>query len=516
MNSRKRAMAVLLGASALLAGTGLTISSAWLITMAAEHPPILVLSVSIVLVRFFGISRSAARYAERLYSHEAVFRGLTALRTKLYERLTSSSSEFIRRVDTAGLVKSIVDNLERAQEYSLRVTLPARQAVFSLAIGNLIALWIYPPLLAVMLPVSIALLFLIPAAISRRNSSVAASIEVLENRYAVALEQSAGSSIEANLYNFAQPLESELARIQDEIASTESALLRHNRVFQWITQFLLAMSLCASAWIVASSHHIASVKISMAIFLPLVSFEAIALWYPNIYQSGKLLRAQQTLDELESEFSTLADAELIGVKPDGSVEITNAQVAWEKHFAQPVSLSANRGDVVVIRGESGAGKSTLSMAVLGLIDYRGSIKVSGVEVAHLSDVHAHIAPSLQSGHIFNTTIRENVKIARPEASDGEIFEVLASVELNEIALDEVIGQYGRQLSGGEAKRLGVARALLSPAPIVLLDEPTEHLDSELAIRVESAIRRLCENRTLIVITHAGWLNSSKTVVLTRE
>ena len=110
--------------SAIVGGIGLTISSAWLITMASQHPPILVLSVSIVLVRFFGISRSVARYAERIVSHESVFRRLTDLRVKLFEKLADRTLLIARDLNSGNYVKAIVDDVERAQEYQLRVTLP--------------------------------------------------------------------------------------------------------------------------------------------------------------------------------------------------------------------------------------------------------------------------------------------------------------------------------------------------------------------------------------------------------
>jgi ATP-binding cassette subfamily C protein CydC len=134
----------------------------------------------------------------------------------------------------------------------------------------------------------------------------------------------------------------------------------------------------------------------------------------------------------------------------------------------------------------------------------------------VSNLHQILASSLQRTHIFNTTLRENLKIANPDAADEILAEILKLLELQEIPLDTVLGEFGRPLSGGEGKRLAVARALLSPAPILVLDEPTEHLDTDLALRIEEKIRRVCANRTLIVITHSGWLKSDRRVDITRE
>jgi ABC-type transport system involved in cytochrome bd biosynthesis fused ATPase/permease subunit len=169
-----------------------------------------------------------------------------------------------------------------------------------------------------------------------------------------------------------------------------------------------------------------------------------------------------------------------------------------------------------MRGTSGSGKSTLALALNGFLSYSGSATIGGIEISKINDLSESIVASLQKGHIFNTTLRENLKIAHPSATDAQIIEVLDLVELSDIDLDTLLGVYGRPISGGEAKRLGVARALLSPAPIIILDEPTEHLDQALANRIEERIRMRCKDRALIVITHEGWLKSTRTVIIERE
>jgi ATP-binding cassette subfamily C protein CydC len=182
----------------------------------------------------------------------------------------------------------------------------------------------------------------------------------------------------------------------------------------------------------------------------------------------------------------------------------------------PVSASVSQGELLVIRGSSGSGKSTLALGLCGVLPYSGSIRVGGVELSLVNNLHQILTSSLQRTHIFNTTLRENLRIANPGATDELLTEILTLLELQEIPLDTVLGEFGRPLSGGEGKRLSVGRALLSPAPIVVLDEPTEHLDADLALRVEEKIRRVCAKRTLIVITHSGWVKSDRRVDITRE
>lgn len=185
----------------------------------------------------------------------------------------------------------------------------------------------------------------------------------------------------------------------------------------------------------------------------------------------------------------------------------------------PVSFELQSGQCLVINGRSGSGKSTLAMALLGLLDYEGEIKINGHELNQIANLSEYVVGTIQISHIFNTTIRENLKIANPDANDVELRNALSCVELDALidqmpqGLDTIIGQYGRALSGGEAKRITLARAILSPAHVLILDEPTEHLDEELSLRIQKQISGL--GRTLIVITHSRWLGKAQTLELVR-
>jgi thiol reductant ABC exporter CydC subunit len=511
-------LAILLGSSAIIGGIGLTISSAWLITMASQQPTILVLSVSIVMVRFFGIFRSVARYAERVTSHESVFRTLTSLRVALFEKLAGRNLNLVRDSGSGKYVKSIVDDVERAQEFQLRVTLPRYAALISISFALLLAFWIYPPTLLLLLPISLALLFAIPSVVSRRCLELSEEIENSENRYAQAISDASYGLVEARIYGYSHKISENLASLEERIFSEEGDLLRLIRKLQAVTVLLLGSSIFGTVFILLYHQNFAdlpAVKISMAIFLPLVAFVGITTWFPNLFISGKLLRAQRTINEI-TEFPKM-ESEIGESKAfDGSLILSDVRVAWDKDFMSPVTASVLPGELLVIRGKSGSGKSTLAMGLTGLLPYSGSVHAGGVELSKISDISKVLVSSLQRTHIFNTSLRENLLIANPELADDEIKRVLTLLEINDIPLDTTLGEFGRPLSGGEAKRLSVARALLSSARILILDEPTEHLDTALASRIEDRIRHECRGKTLIVITHSGWLKSDRTVDIERE
>lgn len=516
----KRGIAYILSGTAYLAGIGLTLTSAWLITMASAQPPLLTLEVAIVGVRFFGITRSVARYFERLTSHRTVFAKLSALRVHLFESLNANSFALVRDVGEGKLVKRIVDDVERVEEYELRITLPHIAALISTCGGVALGAWILPVSLLLTLPATLFLLFFLPIFVKRRCESLAGEVELLENDYSSLIREATYGMAEARFYGYLDERLSRIRIMEEKLRLAERELLRTNRKFA--TTFILVTGFTLVGLVTLAYQNsltIPPVKVAMLVFLPLVIFEATSMWYPNLFVAGKLLLAKREVNQ------TLTPVEHVQVKkttidePLRQLHVINARVRWpgQDHFMEPISFSLSKNQILIIRGRSGSGKSTLAMALLGLLDYEGQILLNGVELREIDN--AHIAGAIQSSHIFNTSLRENLRIASPLASDEEIFIALHLVELDTLVaemddgLDTLIGGFGRPISGGEAKRLSLARALLSPAQLLVLDEPTEHLDGELASRITERIVAL--GRMCVVITHSGWQIQAPTIHLHR-
>lgn len=516
----KRIYPYLLSSAAYVSGIGLTITSAWLITMASFRPPLMTLGIAIVGVRFFGISRSVARYSERLTSHRQVFARLSLLRVRLFEAMTSNSFGLIRDLSSGTLVKRVVDDVERVQEYELRITLPHVAGTVTVLIAVALGGWILPVSILITLPVSVLLLFILPIFIKTRCEILARRIEVRENEYAALVQQASHGVAEAQFYGYLSERFEQTREIEEQIMHEEKSLLRANSKFAFASIAAFGTVLVGMAWL-AQLHAFAipAVRVSMIIFLPLIMFEAVTLWYPNLFGAGKLLLARDEISQIIDEQTTKEDLKTSLSTPVTQMNVRNVQAKWSEgeHFMEPVSFSIASGNSIIIRGRSGSGKSTLAMALLGLLDYDGEILLNGIELRSIEN--SPVAGAIQSSHIFNTSLRENLKIAAPQASDDELVAILQLVELDSLltempqGLDTLIGQFGRALSGGEAKRLSLARALLANADILVLDEPTEHLDDDLARRLE---RRILEmDRILIVITHSGWEDANATFHLVR-
>lgn len=503
----KLALAGALGAFAFIAGSGLTISSGWLITMASKQPPILTLSVSIVAVRFFGISRSVSRYLERIVSHEAVFRRLTSIRVALFEKFTNRPLGLAKDINSGSLVKTMVDDVERAQEFQLRILLPGFAAVIALTAGVLVGALIRPETVLVTAPTSFVLLILLPFLISKTCTSSAKALELLEDDYAAVLTSTTHGIVEAKMYGYLEKSLESAHSVENEMHKEEKNL--YLRIWFWgaLTSATIGLAIVGATLLaryLTAANSIPAVQITMIIFLPLVIFEAITVWFPNLFSSGKLKLAQEKIQDFLSEdfpsnFRNIARAN------SPSLRLQNAGASWDTPFMKPVSFELTKGQHVVIRGRSGSGKSTLAMAILGLLPHQGEISITG-----------SISGVLQRGHVFNTSLRENLLIANPELNDQQLLHSLEIVELSHLDLDALLGEFGRPLSGGESKRLGLARALLSDADILVLDEPTEHLDQDLAKRIEARVLSDCKEKILVIITHSGWGNVSRNITVERE
>lgn len=493
-------LAYLLSAFSYISGVGLNITSGWLITMASFMPPVLTLSVAVVMVRFFGISRAVTRYLERLISHKSVFNKLAELRANLYQKITSNPKEVLIAGSGGSLIKQVVDDVERAQEYELRVTLPGAAALVTMFAVSLLALWLQPLMGLLWFVITFLMVILLPRVEVKQMVKKAKAIENLEGLYANKVRNSVHGALEAEIYGYLDEVIAEVRVIEKEINKEERALLKVIRRYQLIVNLLITSALLLT-FLYATKNSLPPVQVAMLVFLALTSFEAVLAWYPNLFTSGKLQLARENL----AKISVSKSVEKKSVTYDALTAV-DYSAYWSEPTIAPQNFQLKRGEVLVLRGASGAGKTTSAMGILDLVRYSGSLTINGVEVRDIENLSELAVGALQNGHIFNTSLRENLKISGAEEFD----EVIKLLELDQLVselpegLDTIIGDYGRGISGGEAKRIILARALLSSAPLLVLDEPTEHLDPDLAERITRRILENYRDRALLVITHSGW------------
>jgi thiol reductant ABC exporter CydC subunit len=493
-------IAYFLSAFSYLAGIGLNITSGWLITMASFMPPVLTLSVAVVMVRFFGISRSVTRYLERIISHKSVFNKLAKLRSNLYRRITSNPDQILNPGTGGQLIKQVVDDIERAQEYELRVVLPGAAAIITAFGASLLALWLQPKLGLIWIIVSIITTLIMPFVIQKSLINSTKKLEHLESQYAEEIRRSVHGALEAEIYGYLDEVIAQTQKIESEIFKLERLILKIIRRFQILINLIITIVLIGTIYF-ANSNSIPPVQTAMFVFLALTGFEAILAWYPNLFTSGKLKLAKSKLANIPE-----GKQEMTKVVEFDELVARGYSPFWINQIIKPQDFRLKRGEVLVLRGPSGIGKSTSAMGILNLSHYTGSLTINSSEVREIGNLPRLVSGSLQNGHIFNTSLRENLRISGSDKLD----EVIKLLELEELiselpdGLDTIIGDFGRAISGGEAKRIVLARALLSDAPLLVLDEPTEHLDPDLAERITARILEKYRDRALLVITHSGW------------
>lgn len=494
---------VVLGALSLLAGLALTATSAWLIARASQQPPILTLSVAVVGVRTFALSRAALRYAERLVTHDAAFRLAGRLRQRLWDalvRLGPVRTAALRRGD--GLAR-LVDDADTVRDLVPRVVLPPLIAVV-VALGAIALEAAVLPAAGVLLAAALLVAGVAgPAAAlvaERRASTVAA-----DGRRRVAARVLALLDGSAELLAFGAHTErrAELRAEDATLAARARRAAFGAGAATAVITLVVGVAVLGGAWLGAravAEGQLAPELAPLLALVPLASGEAIATLPPAAQQWRSMRAAQARLESLLAAADSVAPEGGDGpVAPEGGdgVVLEDVDVRWPS-AAEPVlrsvSLRVPEGTHVAVVGPSGGGKSTLLALLLGFLPAERGV-VSG---------SPRSAWCPQEPQLVSTTIRENLRLAAPRATDRQLADGLRLAGLPDWddRLDEVVGSGGGALSGGEAQRVALARALLrEDAEMLLLDEPTAHLDVETSEALLTRLRRELRGTTVVHVTH---------------
>ncbi len=515
---RRSALVVATGAAAVVCGAGLMATAGYLISRAAEHPPILELTVAIVAVRFFGIARPLARYLERLSSHDLAFRTLGKLRAAFYARIEPLAPAGLSAYRRGDLLDRLVGDVDTLQNLYLRGLAPPLVALATgmLAVGVSAA---YVPAAAAILaagllaagvglPVLTALLGRAAGArqAGRRSELTADLVELLQGAPEL-VAYGCGQERLARLRESDRAL-ADLARRDARVAGLGEALLV-------AIAGATAIGVLGAAVAAAHAGALDRVLVAMLALLAIASFESVAGLQSAARELSSTLAAGQRLFEVTDREPLVRDPDRPLGPPDGRPALALEHVTARYSDSGPavledVSLRLEPGRRVALVGPSGAGKTTVANLLLRFLDpERGRVELAGHDLRRYrqEDVRRMIAVARQDAHLFSTSIRQNVLIGRPAASDTEVEHALRRaciwdwVASLPDGADTYVGEAGAQLSGGQRQRVALARALISEAPILVLDEPTAHLDSPTAGELMDDVFRAAGGRTVLLITH---------------
>ncbi|CAL8979964.1 Vitamin B12 import ATP-binding protein BtuD [Propionicimonas sp. T2.31MG-18] len=485
---------VALAFCATAASVALMAVSAWLLSRAAEHPPVLYLEAAAVGVRFFGISRGAFRYVERLVGHDVALKLQSALRLETYTRLARTTLLGTRRGD---LLTRVIADVEAIQDLVVRVWIPFASSAAVLVVTAIGIGWFSPGSALVLLGTSVLAAAVVPWLTRLASARADAASLPLRGRLADSARELSRVATDLVAYGAAGERLAAFTEIDEELrrASARSAWVRG---IGSAAQVLAAGIAVAGALVIGGNQvhdgTMAPVMLAVAVLTPLALHEALSTL---ILSAQTRTRARAALARVEAVLDTepvgsgdLADP---GVEvADPALDVVGLTAGWPgaAPVVEGLSFGVRAGEKVALVGPSGIGKTTVAATALGLIPARaGEVRARG-RIGYLA----------QDAHIFTTTIAENVRIGNRDATDADIADALARAGLD-LDPGRVVGEGGESLSGGEARRVVLSRLLVGHYQVLLLDEPTEHLDAVTASALIDDIWAGSSDKPVLVITH---------------
>jgi thiol reductant ABC exporter CydC subunit len=510
------ALATLLGAGSVAAAIGLIATSAWLISRSSQRPPESAVAVAIVGVQFFALSRGLCRYFERLVGHDAAFRVLSSLRVNVYERLECLAPLGLPAFRSGELLSRLVQDVDSQQDLLLRVVPPFAIALF-VGAGTVALMWWMLPAAALIL---LTALLLAGVLVPWLTGTLAAHGEALQAQARGQLSTSVVDLIEGApelvAYGAAQEhlertlvADAELTRIARSGARTAG-------IGQGLTTLCSGLAMWGALLVGVSAvraGHMDGVLLAGIALIPLVAFELVSGLPAATQTLQRVRRAAARVQELRETPPPVREPEHPQALPaGGGLTARNLSCSYpgaSRPVLEEIDLDLSPGKRVALVGPSGAGKSTLAAVLLRFLPYEGSIALDGVEIDALDgdDVRRVVGLVSQDVHIFDSTLEENLRLAKRDASEDELRDALAQARLLDWVdslprgLATEVGERGARMSGGQRQRLALARALLADFPILILDEPGEHLDTATADALVADLLDVTRTRTTLLITH---------------
>lgn len=517
--SRRRllALSVALGAGAVLASVGLLTTSGYLISRAGQRPEILALSVAIVGVRFFGISRALLRYAERLASHDLAFRTLTDLRARFFDRLVPLAPAGIADLGKGELLSRFVGDVDSLQDLYLRALAPPLVAILAGAIAVAVAVVALPAAGAVLALALLAAGVLAPAltrwsarAAGRRQAGARAEL-------GSGLVEIASGSAEIAAAGRAEDWIERSERAGGRLASLQRRDALSGGLAAGLTTSLAALAVVAVLLVsipAVADGTLAGVMLAAVALLAMAAFEAVAPLGAAASSIDACANAALRIEGVVDREPPVREPARPVAPASGDLELRSVRFRYEESgpwILDGADLRLRPERAVALLGPSGAGKSTIAELAVRFRDpLAGSVRLGGIDLRDCAgdDVRATVRLSPQDSYLFTTTLRDNVAIGRVGASDAEIAEALGAVGLGEWlgslpeGLDTEVGEAGALVSGGQRQRIAVARLFLADADFLIFDEPTTHLDPDGS---DELLRRLAalsqRGPGVLVITH---------------
>jgi thiol reductant ABC exporter CydC subunit len=515
---RRVALACILGAGAIAADIGLIATAAWLISTAALHPNESALGLAIVGVQFFGLTRGFFRYEERLVGHDAAFRMLAAVRVRVYQKLERLAPEGIPAFRRGDLLVRMVRDVDSLQDVNLRIIPPFAIAVL-VGLGSVAMMtWILPAAGLVMGATFLVAVTVVPWLTSTLTHRREARFAQVRGDMGTAVVDLIEGAPELMAFGAMDSQLATVARTDGAMAELATASAGTAGIGLALSTFLVGVACwgCLMVGIPAvRSGHLDGVMLAVIVLVPLAAFEMVSGLPVALQALGKTRQAAARVFEVTDAVEPVVDPVPPAALPQGpptiairSMDARHAGMGAPAVSQVDLTLVPERRLAIV--GPSGSGKSSLAAVLLRFLSPEsGEVTLNGVPYDCLNgdDLRSVVGLVSQDAHLFETSVAENLRIGRRQASDAELRDVMDRVGLMPWlqqlpqGLSTDVGRFGDRLSGGQRQRVALARALLADFPVLILDEPAEHLEREAADVLISDMLATTRGRSVVLITH---------------
>ena len=512
-------LGVVLAIVTLLASIGLLTLSGWFLSASAVVGVAGVYSFNYMLpaagVRGSAIIRTAGRYFERLVSHDATFRVLQHLRVFAFSKLLPLSPAGLARFRQGELLNRMVADVDTLDHLYLRVISPLVGALVVILVVTFGLSFLDGTLALTLGGIMLLTLFLLPPLFYRAGKPTGEQLTHLRGRYRQQLTSWLQGQAELTIFNASTRYREQMEQTEVNWHDAQRRQSELTALSQALMLLIGGLAVIAMLWLAAGGvgdNTQPGALIALFVFCALAAFEALAPVTGAFQHLGQVIA------------SALRLTQIIDQKPEVTFPQTEATVPTQVAlrfenvtFSYPgqaqaalsdIALQVNAGEHIAILGRTGCGKSTLLQLITRAWDpQQGAILLNEQPLSNLDEPTLRRAMSVvpQRVHLFSATLRDNLLLARPDASDAELSAVLEQTGLGKLleesGLNSWLGEGGRQLSGGELRRLAIARALLHDAPLMLLDEPTEGLDATTESQILDLLAELMRDKTVLMVTH---------------
>ena len=513
------ALGIVLAIITLLASIGLLTLSGWFLAASSLAGLAGLLTFNYMLpaagVRGAAIFRTAGRYAERVVSHDATFRVLAHLRVFTFSKILPLSPGGIARFRQAEVLNRLVADVDTLDHLYLRVMSPLISAAVVIVVVTFGLSFVDQTLALILGGILLLLLLLVPPLFYSAGKPIGSELTALRSQYRTGLTAWLQGQAELVVFGAVNDFRHTLDQIEQRWQRRQWQQASLGGMAQALMILAGGLTVTLLLWLTAGGvggNSQPGALIALFVFAGLASFEALMPVAAAFQHLGQVIASATRVKQLIEQQPTV-DFPVAGpaTAASATLQLRHIDFTYPRQpqpVLQNVELEVAAGEHIALLGRTGCGKSTLLQLLTRAWDADGGdILLNGQPLARYdeSTLRAMTTVVSQRVHVFSDTLRENLRLAAPEADDETLQQALSQVGLDKLleneGLNAWLGEGGRQLSGGEQRRLGIARALLHSAPLWLLDEPTEGLDAETEQQILALLRQHCQGKTLILVTH---------------